>query len=57
MSREEQLQRDIEDYSKNPYNKYIVSRAKEELAELRKKQIVDKVEEVVSKTKLKSNKK
>ena len=37
MTVEEQLIRDIEDYSKNPYNKYIVDRAKKELAELKSK--------------------
>ena len=40
MTAEEQLLRDIKDYSKNPHNKYIVDRAKRELAELQHKNIM-----------------
>ena len=45
MSKEEQLLRDIEDYSKNPRNNYVVDRAKRELEELRKSQIIEVVVE------------
>ncbi|KKK67249.1 hypothetical protein LCGC14_2955980 [marine sediment metagenome] len=45
MSRKEQLERDIEDYSSNPsYNKYIVERAKRELSELKGEVVEPKVE-------------
>ena len=47
MTAEEQLLRDIEDYSKNPYNKWIVNRAKIELAELQKQKVL-KVEAEIS---------
>ena len=65
MGVEEQLLRDIEDYSSKPHNKYIVDRAKRELSELRKEQILlvkeesktNIVKEVVDKSKLKKLKK
>ena len=57
LTKEEQLQRDIEDYGGYPpLNKYIVDRAKRELEKLKPK-IIDKPKEEIKKTIIKKEKK